>query len=124
MGSARETARSMVMISFAQPHPYFLSESEQCPPLPPAPAGLGDLDQPDHLDLRLDAWAALSRGTFDGTPEVVRFAENLEEVYIDTVESGDMMRDLAILIRADHPWLTTNRFLDKLDGNLQKTMAS
>jgi isocitrate dehydrogenase len=64
------------------------------------------------------------RGTFDGTPEVVRFAENLEKVCIDTVESGDMTRDLAILIRADHPWLTTNRFLDKLDTNLQKAMAS
>jgi isocitrate dehydrogenase len=61
------------------------------------------------------------RGTFDGTPEVVRFAE---KVCIDTVESGDMTRDLAILIRADHPWLTTNQFLDKLDTNLQKAMAS
>jgi isocitrate dehydrogenase len=64
------------------------------------------------------------RGTFDGTPEVVRFAENLERVCIDTVEGGDMTRDLAILIRADHPWLTTNQFLDKLDANLQKAMAS
>ena len=42
----------------------------------------------------------------------------------DNVESGDMTRDLAILIRADHPWLTTNQFLDKLDTNLQKAMAS
>ena len=64
------------------------------------------------------------RGTFDGTLEVVRFAENLEKVCIDTVEGGDMTRDLAILIRADHPWLTTNQFLDKLDTNLQKAMAS
>jgi len=64
------------------------------------------------------------RGTFDNTPEVVRFAENLEKVCIDTVEGGDMTRDLAILIRADHPWLTTNQFLDKLDANLQKAMAS
>ena len=63
------------------------------------------------------------RGTFDNTPEVVRFAENLERVCIDTVEGGDMTRDLAILIRADHPWLTTNQFLDKLDTNLQKAMA-
>jgi len=37
---------------------------------------------------------------------VVRFAESLEKVCIDTVEGGDMTRDLAILIRADHPWLT------------------
>jgi isocitrate dehydrogenase len=64
------------------------------------------------------------RGTFDNTPDVVRFAENLERVCIDTVEGGDMTRDLAILIRADHPWLTTNQFLDKLDANLQKAMAS
>ena len=64
------------------------------------------------------------RGTFDNTPDVVRFAENLEKVCIDTVEGGDMTRDLAILIRADHPWLTTNQFLDKLDANLQKAMAS
>ena len=64
------------------------------------------------------------RGTFDGIPEVVRFAENLEKVCIDTVEGGDMTRDLAILIRADHPWLTTNQVLDKLDTNLQKAMAS
>ena len=49
---------------------------------------------------------------------------NLEKMCIDTVEGGDMTRDLAILIRADHPWLTTNRFLDKLDSNLQKAMAS
>ena len=64
------------------------------------------------------------RGTFDGTLEVVRFAENLEKVCIDTVEVGDMTRDLATLICADHPWLTTNQVLDKLDTNLQKAMAS
>jgi isocitrate dehydrogenase len=62
------------------------------------------------------------RGAFDDTPEVVRFAESLERVCIDTVEGGEMTRDLAILIRADHPWLTTNQFLDKLDANLRKTM--
>jgi isocitrate dehydrogenase len=64
------------------------------------------------------------RGTFDGSPEVDRFTENWEKVRVDTVESGDMIRDLAVLIRADHPWLTANQFLDKLDTNLQKTMAS
>src|SRR6201981_2046421 len=64
------------------------------------------------------------RGTFDNTPDVVRFAENLERVCIDTVEVGDMTRDLAILIRPDHAWLTTNQFLDKLDANLQKAMAA
>jgi isocitrate dehydrogenase len=63
------------------------------------------------------------RGTFDKTPEVVRFAETLEKVCIDTVEGGDMTRDLAILISPDHPWLTTNQFLDKLDASLQRAMA-
>ena len=63
------------------------------------------------------------RGRFDETPEVVHFAEILERVCIETVEGGDMTRDLAILIRADHPWLTTNQFLDKLDANLKKAMA-
>ena len=42
---------------------------------------------------------------------------------IDTVEKGDITRDLAILIRANHPRLTTNQFLDKLDANLQTAMA-
>jgi len=63
------------------------------------------------------------RGNFDNTPDVVRFAETLERVCIDTVEGGEMTRDLAILIRSDHSWLTTNQFLDKLDANLKKAMA-
>jgi isocitrate dehydrogenase len=63
------------------------------------------------------------RGAFDDTPDVIRFAETLERVCIDTVEGGEMTRDLAILIRPDHPWLTTNQFLDKLDANLKKAMA-
>ncbi len=54
---------------------------------------------------------------------MVKFAEAPEKVRVETVELGDMTRDLAILVRADHPWLTTNQFLDKLDGNLQKAMA-
>ena len=63
------------------------------------------------------------RGAFDNTPDVVRFAETLEKVCIDTVEGGEMTRDLAVLIRPDHPWLTTNQILDKLDANLKKAMA-
>jgi isocitrate dehydrogenase len=63
------------------------------------------------------------RGQFDDTPNVVKFAEALEKVCIATVEGGEMTRDLAILIRADHPFLTTNQFLDKLDANLQHAMA-
>ncbi|SMF46865.1 isocitrate dehydrogenase (NADP) [Tistlia consotensis] len=63
------------------------------------------------------------RGTFDGTPEVVAFAETLEKVCVDTVEAGQMTKDLALLIGPTQPWLTTREFLDKLDENLQKAMA-
>jgi isocitrate dehydrogenase len=71
------------------------------------------------------AWtrALRYRGIFDDTPDVVRFAEALERVCIDTVEGGKMTRDLAILIGPDNPWLTTNQFLDTLDANLQRAMA-
>ena len=63
------------------------------------------------------------RGKLDGTPEVTRFAETLERVCIDTVESGQMTKDLALLISKDSPWLTTQDFLAAIDGNLQKAMA-
>jgi len=63
------------------------------------------------------------RGLFDETPDVVRFAETLEKVCVETVESGKMTKDLAILIRADHPWLTTQDFLDELDRGLKAKMA-
>jgi len=63
------------------------------------------------------------RGTFDDTPDVVDFAATLEKVCVDTVESGSMTKDLALLIGPDQKWLTTNQFLDKLDENLHKAMA-
>ena len=63
------------------------------------------------------------RGTFDETPDVVRFAERLERVCRATVEDGFMTKDLAILIGPDQPFQTTNRFLDKLDERLQAEMA-
>ena len=63
------------------------------------------------------------RGTFDDTPKVVKFAETLEKVCVDTVESGFMTKDLAILIGADQKWLTTSQFLDKLDENLKAAMG-
>ena len=63
------------------------------------------------------------RGEFDSTPEVVRFAETLERVAIQTVESGQMTKDLAILIRPDHPYLETRAFLAAIDANLKKAMA-
>ena len=64
------------------------------------------------------------RGQFDGTPEVVEFASKLEEVCVETVESGAMTKDLAILIGPDQPWMTTEQFLDKLDENLRRKMAA
>jgi isocitrate dehydrogenase len=71
------------------------------------------------------AWTQglIFRGKVDGTPEVQRFAETLEQVCVSTVESGKMTKDLAILISKDQPWLTTEGFLDALDENLQKSMA-
>ena len=63
------------------------------------------------------------RGKLDGTPEVTRFAETLEKVCIDTVESGQMTKDLALLISKDQPWLNTQDFLDAIDANLQKAMS-
>jgi isocitrate dehydrogenase len=62
------------------------------------------------------------RGNFDGTPEVTRFAETLEQVCVETVESGDMTKDLALLISPDQKWLTTEEFMAKVDENLQKKM--
>jgi isocitrate dehydrogenase len=71
------------------------------------------------------AWTRglIYRGKFDGTPDVSDFAETLEKVCIDTVESGSMTRDLAVLISPEQPWLTTQDFLAKLDDNLKKAMA-
>ena len=63
------------------------------------------------------------RAKFDDTPAVAKFAATLEKVCIDTVEAGDMTKDLAILIGPDQPFLNTGAFLDKLDQNLQKAMG-
>jgi isocitrate dehydrogenase len=63
------------------------------------------------------------RGQFDNTPDVVRFAETLEKVCVDVVESGRMTKDLAILIRPDHPFLTTEQFLDAINGELKQRMG-
>ena len=64
-----------------------------------------------------------NRGKFDGTPEVTAFAETLERVCVETVESGHMTKDLALLISPDQTWLTTGQFMDKLDENLKTTMG-
>ncbi|HEX8081929.1 MAG TPA: NADP-dependent isocitrate dehydrogenase [Jatrophihabitans sp.] len=63
------------------------------------------------------------RGKLDNTPEVTAFAETLERVCIETVESGQMTKDLALLISKDSPWLTTEDFLSAIDDNLKKAMA-
>jgi isocitrate dehydrogenase len=63
------------------------------------------------------------RGTFDGTPDVVKFADALEKVCVATVESGKMTKDLAILIDPKHPFLNTEDFLATLDTNLKAEMA-
>ena len=63
------------------------------------------------------------RGQYDNTPDVTAFAKLLEKVCIDTVESGFMTKDLAVLISPDQPWLTTTKFLDKIDENLKKAYA-
>jgi isocitrate dehydrogenase len=63
------------------------------------------------------------RGKLDGTPEVTAFAETLERVCIQTVESGAMTKDLALLIGGDAPYLTTEEFLGALHKNLQAAMA-
>jgi isocitrate dehydrogenase len=64
------------------------------------------------------------RGKLDGTPAVSQFATALEEVVISSVEAGAMTKDLALLIGKDQPWQTTEAFLNTLDENLQKRMAS
>ena len=63
------------------------------------------------------------RGKFDETPEVMKFAETLEKVCVDTVESGFMTKDLALLVGGDQKWLTTEEFLAKLDDNLKLAMG-
>jgi isocitrate dehydrogenase len=63
------------------------------------------------------------RGTFDGTPEVVKFADTLEQVCIEAVEAGEMTKDLALLIGPDQLWMNTREFLDSLDGRLRAKMA-
>jgi len=62
------------------------------------------------------------RGKLDNTPEVTGFAQTLEQVCIETVESGQMTKDLALLVGNDTPWLTTEEFLEALDVNLQKKL--
>src|SRR5688500_14405554 len=64
------------------------------------------------------------RGKFDDTPEVVKFAETLERVCVETVEDGKMTKDLAILIGPDQSWMTTEQFFEAIVENLEAAVAS
>ena len=72
------------------------------------------------------AWTRglLYRGKFDGTPEVEKFAHALEKVCIETVEGGQMTKDLALLIGPDQAWMTTEQFFEAIVRNLEAEMAS
>ena len=63
------------------------------------------------------------RAKLDNTPEVANFAKSLEQVCIETVESGKMTKDLALLIGNDAPWLNTQEFLAAIDENLKKKQS-
>ena len=63
------------------------------------------------------------RAKLDNTPKVAEFAKSLERVCIETVESGKMTKDLALLISKDAPWLNTQEFLAAIDENLKKVMS-
>jgi len=62
------------------------------------------------------------RGKLDGNNELIKFADALEKVCVETVESGSMTKDLAILISKSQKFLTTNQFLEAIDSNLKKKL--
>ena len=62
------------------------------------------------------------RGKLDGNNELIKFADTLEKVCIETVESGSMTKDLAILISKSQKFLTTNQFLESIGSNLKKKL--
>ena len=62
------------------------------------------------------------RGKLDGNEELIKFAQTLEKVCIECVESGSMTKDLAILVGPNSKFLTTNQFLDEIDGNLKRKL--
>ncbi|MGZ8350092.1 MAG: NADP-dependent isocitrate dehydrogenase [Allosphingosinicella sp.] len=63
------------------------------------------------------------RGVLDENPAVTEFAETLEKVCVETVEGGQMTKDLALLLSRDAPWLTTDEFMNALDENLARKFA-
>ena len=71
------------------------------------------------------AWTRglIHRGKLDNTPAVIEFAEKLEQTCIETVEGGEMTKDLAALVSKDQPWLTTQQFLAAVDRRLIEKMS-
>ena len=63
------------------------------------------------------------RGKLDNNSALIGFADNLEKVCVESVEGGEMTKDLSLLISKDQPWLTTEEYLEALDRRLQKKMA-
>jgi len=63
------------------------------------------------------------RAKLDDNAELLRFAETLEKVIVDTVETGNMTKDLALLVGPNQSWLTTEGFLEKIDENLNKALV-
>ena len=63
------------------------------------------------------------RGKLDNTPDLLEFANTVERVCVDTVEGGQMTKDLSLLIGPEQPWLTTEEFLEALDSRLQAQMS-
>jgi isocitrate dehydrogenase len=63
------------------------------------------------------------RAKLDSNPQLAKFADTLEKVCVQTVEDGHMTKDLALLVGADQPWLSTGGFLDKVGQNLKKAMG-
>jgi isocitrate dehydrogenase len=78
---------------------------------------------PDHAIAEMANRGLQYRGRFDNTPEVVQFADTLEKVCVDVVESGRMTKDLATLISADQPHLTTDAFMHAVDDALKERMS-
>ncbi len=64
------------------------------------------------------------RAKLDGNAELAKFASLLEKVTVDTVEAGDMTKDLALLVGAEQKWLSTTGFLEKVSENMKKAMAA
>jgi isocitrate dehydrogenase len=63
------------------------------------------------------------RAKLDGNQALAKFADTLEKVTVATIESGEMTKDLAVLVGPEQSWLSTEGFLDAVDANLEKAMA-